>query len=159
MGNWLRAVALGVLLTLTACQQQQQTDTETTATRPALQVRHDTGELVRIFPPLGEPLSASWITWDNSDLAEDSKVRVVWIDAVVAITPERMTDLVESNYTERSDQRPAVQKVLEPALPPGPFRTGVDLNIIFGANENSTRVFLDEQAHTVVLQSYRMDRA
>ncbi|UXA20640.1 hypothetical protein KXD98_06840 [Mycobacterium sp. SMC-4] len=157
----LRArIALGacVLLALTGCQQQQ-TDTEDPAPRPALEVRHDTEELARIFPPLGEPLSASWITWDNTDLADGSAVRVVWTDAVVDIAPETMTDLVEGNYTEESDQRPAVQKVLEPAVPPGPFRTGVDLNIIFGANENSTRVFLDEQTNTVVLQSYRMERA
>ncbi|MGE2713284.1 hypothetical protein ACQI4L_04415 [Mycolicibacterium litorale] len=65
--------------------------------------------------------------------------------------------LVEDNFTEEPGQRPAVQKVLEPALPPGPFRTGVDLNMIFGASQASTRVFLDEQHNTVVLQSYRME--
>lgn len=151
------AVALGLLLTLTACQQQQQDDTEATATRPVLEVRHDTEPLARAFPALGAPVSASWIEWDNST-EESSTTRVVWIDAVVEVAPETMTDLVADNFTELSGQQPAVQKVLEPAVPPGPFRTGVDLNIIFGANQASTRAFLDEQHNTVVLQSYRMER-
>ncbi|MGE2836504.1 hypothetical protein [Mycobacterium sp. SMC-4] len=156
MKHGLRAVALGVLLTLTACQQQQQDDTEVTATRPAMEVRHDTEPLARAFPALGAPRSASWIEWDNSS-EESAKTKVVWIDAVVEIAPETMTELVEDNFTEESGQRPAVQKVLEPALPPGPFRTGVDLNMIFGASQASTRAFLDQQHNTVVLQSYRME--
>ncbi|MGE2736411.1 hypothetical protein [Mycolicibacterium vaccae] len=159
MAKRLRAVTLGVLLMLTACQQQPQDDTEVTASRPAMEVRHDTEPLAAAFPALGEPVSASWIEWDNSAASEEpSRTKVVWIDAVVEIKPETMTDLVDDNFTELAGQRPAVQKVLEPFLPPGPFRTGVDLNIIFGANQASTRAFLDEQHNTVVLQSYRMDR-
>ncbi len=47
-----------------------------------------------------------------------------------------------------------MQKVLEPDVPPGPFLTGIELNIAFGGGDRrSTRVFLDPPRDTVVLQS------
>ena len=116
------------------------------------QVIHDTEELGRTFPALGTPVSASWITWNN-DEDQTTKLRLEWTDAVVAVTPETMNDLVGSGISEDLGHRPAVQKVLEPELPPGPFLTGVELNMQFGAPRRSTRVFLDPPAQTVVLQS------
>ncbi len=152
---WRTAAALGAVLALAACQQGQQEDAEPTSAL-GLEVRHDTEPLAQMFPQLGDPVSASWIMWDNSNVADESRVEVVWIDAVVEVTAETMDGLVADNVTEARDQHPAVQRVLEPDLPPGPFLTGVDLNIVFGGQGQSTRVFLDEQHDTVVLQSYTM---
>ncbi|MBX7434417.1 hypothetical protein JDV09_20280 [Mycobacterium sp. Y57] len=142
------------MLALTACQQAQQEEPAGTAPPPPV-VRHDVEELARMFPALGTPVSASWIRWDNGD---QSAVKVVWIDAVVQVTPATMDELVSGYASEDRGQHPAVQKVLEPDVPPGPFRTGVDLNIAFDGDRISTRVFLDEQRDTVVLQSWKMGR-
>ncbi len=150
------AVAFGLLLMLTACQHQPQEAREATATRPPPEVRHDTGELARTFPALGDPVSASWIRWDNTGTGEQSRTKVVWIDAVAQVTPPTMHELLTRYESMPSTQRPAVQKVLEPAVSPGPFRTGVELNMAFSPGRASTRVFLDPAHDTVVLQSYEM---
>ncbi len=143
---------LAILLSLTACQQQQQ-EPEATAPPPPV-VRHDTQPLAATFPALGAPVSASWIAWNNNGTsAESSKLQLEWIDAVVQVTPATMNTLVTQYESEDTGQRPAVQKVLESALPPGPFRTGVELNMAFDAERRSTRVLLDPQRDTVVLQS------
>ncbi len=148
--RWRNAVALGILLSLTACQQQQQQQ-EPDVTAPPPVVRHDIEPLARTFPALGIPVSASWIAWGNA--AEVSNLKLRWIDAVVQVAPETMDSLVKQHESEVTTQRPAVQKVLESHLPPGPFRTGVELNMAFGAERRSTRVFLDPQRDAVVLQS------
>lgn len=156
MSKWLRAVTLGLALALTACQGQASEEPDVTASQsasqPAPEVRHDTEELAQTFPALGTPVSASWIKWNNSS-DESSRLRLEWIDAVVKVTPETMGELVERGNPEDLGHRPAVQKVLEPDLPPGPFLTGVELNMRFGAVRRSTRVFLDPPQNTVVLQS------
>lgn len=150
--GWRRAVPLVLPLLLTACQQQQQ-EPEVTAPPPPA-VRHDTEALAATFPALGAPVSASWIAWDNTGTrTESSTLQLEWIDAVVQVTPATMNSLVTQYESEDSGHRPAVQKVLESALPPGPFRTGVELNMVFGAERRSTRVFLDPPRDTVVLQS------
>lgn len=158
MAHLRTAVTLGLALALTACQGQPVSDdmdiqSEVTATRPAPQIRHDTDELATTFPALGTPASASWISWDNSDTPEPTRLALTWIDAVVQVAPETMAGLVERYDAEDLGHRPAVQKVLEPELPPGPFLTGVELNIFFGGPRRSTRVFLDPPVNTVVLQS------
>lgn len=150
-------MALGLLLWLAACQQTQQ-DPDVAAPDaagpPPPVVRHDTEPLIRTFPALGNPVSASWIIWDNADTrTAASELRLEWIDAVVRVAPETMDALVAQHETQDTEQRPAVQKVLEPDLPPGPLRTGVELNMAFGAEGRSTRVFLDPRRDTVVLQS------
>ncbi|MGB0970135.1 MAG: hypothetical protein ACPGVG_04125 [Mycobacterium sp.] len=147
--RWRTAVTLGILLSLTACQQQQLQEPDVTAPPPV--VRHDIEPLERTFPALGIPESASWIAWGNA--AEASQLKLRWIDAVVQVAPETMDSLVQQHESEVTMQRPAVQKVLEPDVPPGPFRTGVELNMAFGAERRSTRVFLDPPRDTVVLQS------
>jgi hypothetical protein len=154
-----RAATLGFALALTACQGQpaeQAENVEVSTTRPAPEVRHDTAELAEAFPALGTPVSASWIRWDNTGTVEKPRTKVVWIDAVVQVTPETMNTLVTEHDSEDSGQVPAVQKVLEPELPPGPYRTGIELNMAFAADRTSTRVFLDPPHDTVVLQSYRI---
>ena len=163
MARLLSAVTLGIALALTGCQGQpaseEATDTSVTATRPAPEIRHDTEELATTFPALGAPVAASWITWDNSGSTEPSRLSLQWIDAVVEVTPETMAGLVDRYGAEDHGNRPAVQKVLEPELPPGPFLTGVELNMYFGGPRLSTRVFLDPAADTVVLQSSIAGRA
>lgn len=148
------AAAGALLLALTACAGPQPEEPEVAATRPPREVRHDTEELARAFPPLGTPVSASWIRWDNSSTGEQSRMQVAWIDAVVEVAPQTMETLVTQYESEESGQRPAVQKELVSVLPPGPFRTGVELNMAFAAERTSTRVFLDPAHDTVVLQSY-----
>ncbi|WP_159233207.1 hypothetical protein [Mycolicibacterium vanbaalenii] len=144
--------AAGLLLTLTACQGQQQEPAA--AAPPPPEVRHDTEELARIFPALGTPVSAAWIVWDNtSTRPESSRLKLEWIDAVVQVAPATMDELVSQHESEESGQQPAVQKVLEAELPPGPFLTGIELNMVFGAERRSTRVFLDPPQGEVVLQS------
>lgn len=147
-------MTLGLALALTGCQGQSSEDPDVTATtsRPTADVRHDTDVLAQTFPALGPPVSASWITWDNSE-DKSSKLRLTWTDAVVQVTPETMGELLERGNAEDFGHQPAVQKVLEPELPPGPFLTGVELNMRFGAVRRSTRVFLDPPRDTVVLQS------
>jgi hypothetical protein len=145
----LWAATLGVLLALTGCQHQQ-LDADVSVP-PSPVVRHDTEALTEIFPALGSPVSAAWIIWDNT--AEAANLQLEWIDAVVQVTPATMNSLVKQHESELSRQRPAVQKVLEADVPPGPFRTGVELNMVFGAERRSTRVFLDPPRDTVVLQS------
>ncbi|MDZ4268531.1 MAG: hypothetical protein U1D00_23045 [Mycobacterium sp.] len=99
-------------------------------------------------------MAASWITWDNNRTgSETSRLKLNWIDAVVQVTPATMEVLVAEHESEDVGHRPAVQKVLEPELPPGPFLTGVELHIAFGGDRRSTRVFLDPPRDTVVLQS------
>ncbi|MCV7150578.1 hypothetical protein H7I57_04610 [Mycobacterium pyrenivorans] len=146
------AVVLAILPVLTACQDQQQEPAGTAP--PAPEVRHDTEQLAQTFPALGTPVAASWITWDNTGSgSETSRLRLNWIDAVVQVTPATMEVLVTEHESEESEHRPAVQKVLEPDVPPGPFLTGIELNIAFGGDRRSTRVFLDPPRDTVVLQS------
>ncbi|WP_283615236.1 hypothetical protein [Mycolicibacterium poriferae] len=152
------ASVLAAALMLSACGQGAQEDSET-STAPALEVRHDTAPLAEMFPLLGEPESASWIMWDNSRVAEGSRVKVVWIDAVAQVSPQTMDRLVAEHPTEARGQKPAVQAALEPELPPGPFRSGVELNMAFGGEGKSTRVFLDDTHDAVVLQSYTMGAA
>ncbi|WP_051053573.1 hypothetical protein [Mycolicibacterium chubuense] len=152
-----RFALVALLLALTACAHQQQAQTDATTTRPPLEVRHDTEELSRTFPALGTPVSASWIRWDNSRADEQPPaVKVVWIDAVVQVTPQTMNALLTQHNSEESDQHPAVQKVLESQVPPGPFRTGVELSMAFSQGRTSARVFLDPPRNTVVLQAYTM---
>lgn len=156
MSRRLSAATLGLALALTACQGQPSEEPDVTASESvaasAPEVRHDTEELARTFPALGAPVSASWIVWNNSS-DESSKLKLEWIDAVVQVTPETMNELVERGNPEDLGHRPAVQKVLEADLPPGPFLTGVELNMRFGAVRRSTRVFLDPPRDAVVLQS------
>ena len=140
-----------LVLSLAGCSHQQPAD-EVTPTRPAMAVRHDTAEIARIFPALGEPAAASWIRWDDG--GQDSRATVTWIDAVVQVTPPTMTALLSHHQSEPSPHRPAVQKVLEAEVPAGPFRTGVELNMAFSPGRMSTRVFLDSPRDVVVLQSY-----
>ncbi|MEW5808651.1 MAG: hypothetical protein AB1925_04280 [Actinomycetota bacterium] len=141
---------------LAACAQQPAAEPPpSTTTRPAMVVRHDTGELARTFPALGAPVSASWIRWDNA--GEASRATAVWIDAVVTVTRQTMESLLQQHDSEPSTHRPAVQKVLAAEVPPGPFRTGVELNMAFSPGRMSTRVFLDPPRDTVVLQSYTLD--
>ncbi|GJF14649.1 hypothetical protein NGTWS1803_27950 [Mycolicibacterium cyprinidarum] len=147
VGLRARFVLIGVLLV--ACQSQQQ-EPDVTAPPPPV-VRHDIEPLIQIFPALGTPVSAAWITWGNA--AETSKLQLEWIDAVVRVTPATMNAFVTQHESEDTKQRPAVQKVLEPDVPAGPFQTGVELNMLFGAERRSTRVFLDPPRDTVVLQS------
>jgi hypothetical protein len=89
--RWRNAVALGILLSLTACQQQQEPD----VTAPPPVVRHDTEPLARTFPAIGIPVSASWIAWGNATEASNLKLR--WIDAVVQVAPETMDSLVKQH--------------------------------------------------------------
>ncbi len=143
----------GLLLLVSACQTQPEEPAASSAP-PAPEVRHDTEELARIFPALGAPVSASWIQWDNTATRpENSRLTLQWIDAVVQVTPATMEELVTQHESEQTGSQPAVQKVLEPELPPGPFLTGIELNMVFGAERRSTRVFLDPPQDEVVLQS------
>ncbi|MBX7450583.1 hypothetical protein GR927_21585 [Mycolicibacterium sp. 3033] len=144
--------ALFAVLLLAGCHSPAQETPGTTASRPSFDVRHDTDELARIFPALGTAVSASWIRWDNS--AATSGAAAVWMDAVIVVTPASMDALLRQHVSEPTTHRPAVQKVLEPDVPPGPFRTGVELNMAFSPGRMSTRVFLDPPRNTVVLQSY-----
>ncbi|TRW80523.1 hypothetical protein FK535_19480 [Mycolicibacterium sp. 018/SC-01/001] len=142
------ARALFVAALLTGCHSAAQEETTgTSPTRPAFDVRHDTDELARLFPALGAPVSASWIRWNNGGAA-------TWTDAVVTVTPSTMNDLLQQHVSEPTTHRPAVQKVLEADVPPGPFRSGVELNMAFSPGSVSTRVFLDPPRDTVVLQSF-----
>ncbi len=152
MTRWSRAATFGILLALTACQHQQEPDVTTSPPPPV--VRHDTEPLAQTFPALGAPVSASWIVWgSNGSGGEPSKLKLEWIDAVVQVAPATMNELVTRYDPEDVGHRPAVQKVLEPDLPPGPFLTGVEMNVFFGATRRSTRAFLDPAHNTVVLQS------
>jgi hypothetical protein len=156
------AAALGLVLLLTACHGQQQEPAAAGPARPPLQVRHDTGELARTFPALGAPVSASWLQWDNTTMTgiepdqNAPTTQVVWIDAVVQVAPSVMKSFVTQHETRETTLRPAVQKPLEAAVPRGPFRSGVEINMLFGGPGVSTRVFLDPPENTVVLQSYRL---
>ena len=147
------ASTAAVVLALTACQGQQQ-EPDGVASPAPLVVHHDTEPLAQTFPALGTPVSASWITWSptGSD-GQPSRLKLEWLDAVVQVAPETMNLLLTEHESEKSTHRPAVQKVLEPDVPPGPFRTGVELNMAFGAELRSTRVVLDPPRNTVVLQS------
>ena len=145
------AVALLVMSALAGCQAQQPAAEPVGTAPPPPVVRHDVAPLAQTFPALGAPVSASWISWRNND--ESSRLKLEWLDAVVQIAPEAMDSLVAEHDAEESGQQPAVQKVLEPDLPPGPFLTGVELNMTFGAERRSTRVFLDPPRDMVVLQS------
>ena len=86
----------------------------------------------------------------------DMTVALAALDAVVQVTPPTMNALVTEHVSEESTQHPAVQKALADAVPPGPFRTGVELNMAFSPGRISTRVFLDPPHDIVVLQSYNM---
>ncbi len=144
-----------LLLALTGCAHPSPEQPESTGTRPVMEVRHDTADLERTFPALGAPVSASWIRWDNT--GDASRATATWIDAVVQVTPPTMDSLLRQHDSEPSTHRPAVQKALEADVPPGPFRTGVELNMAFSPGRMSTRVFLDPPRDTVVLQSYEID--
>ncbi|WP_111511714.1 hypothetical protein [Mycobacterium kyogaense] len=143
----VRALSVAVLLLSAGCQSAPQEAPDTTPSRPVPDVRHDVGELARAFPALGTPVSASWIRWGNGGTA-------VWTDAVVRVTPPTMNNILRQHVSEPTTHRPAVQKVLEPEVPPGPFRTGAELNTAFSPGRTSTRVFLDPPRDTVVLQSF-----
>ncbi|NVN52700.1 hypothetical protein HLY00_4409 [Mycolicibacterium hippocampi] len=145
------SVALLVMSALAGCQAQQPAAEPVGTAPPPPVVRHDVAPLAQTFPALGAPVAASWISWRNND--ESSRLKLEWLDAVVQIAPEAMDSLVAEHDAEESGQQPAVQKVLEPDLPPGPFLTGVELNMTFGAERRSTRVFLDPPRDMVVLQS------
>ena len=115
----LRArVALAILLMLTACQGQQQ-EPAVTSSPPVLVVRHDVADLVRTFPALGAPVSAAWISWDNTGAEfEPSTLTLQWIDAVVQVTPETMKVLLTQHESDDTSCGPRCRRCSSPTCRP-----------------------------------------
>lgn len=125
---------------------------------PPTEVRHDLAPLTTRFPSLGEPLAASWVTW-NSHHPDDRGVpgpTTYWIDAVVSLAPVVVDALVRDNQPGQEGESPDVQNLLRPELPTGPYLTGARLDLAFTTPELATAAYLDPSAHVLVLMSTGM---
>ncbi|MEC3973870.1 hypothetical protein [Amycolatopsis sp. H20-H5] len=97
---------------------------------PPDELRHELGPLVARFPGIGQPISATWVLWDNnSDRLSGPGPTTSWIDAIVELEPRRAAELLA---TASNGGTPAVRDALRPHLPPGPFVAGHGLDVAIG---------------------------
>jgi hypothetical protein len=93
---------------------------------PSDELRHDLDPLLSRFPGLGEPVEATWVSWDNnSGRSSGPGPTTYWIDAIVELEPRRAEEL---RAAAPDDGEPSVHDALRPSLPPGPFLAGPELN-------------------------------
>lgn len=140
--------AFGIALTLVACQNDEQTVSDPP---PPTTVRHDVAELVTRFPILGDPVSATWVLWNDENAPADLKVD--WLDAVVQLQPGPSEALVAITRPTDTGRKPTVQEILRADVPDGPFLTGDALDKAFSSADSSSYAYLDRGRHILVLQS------
>jgi hypothetical protein len=146
--------ALTAVVLLAACQSEP--DLVVIGPPPPAVVRTDTPALTAKFPALGEPVSASWVTWDSDGPADLlPSPTVTWIDAVVRLQPATAADLVSRYRPAARSETPTVQDLLRRALPAGPFLTGDALDRAFTSRGWSSWAYLDPKTRDLVLKSTR----
>lgn len=124
---------------------------ETTAQkRDANPVRHDLEPLLKRFPELGTPVSASWVSGNVGDPNVPGP-SLYWLDAVVTLTPATATQLAQKYAPATAPGRPDVWTTLQDVLPPGPLSSGEQLNRAFTSNDVKTKAYLAEDAPVIVL--------
>jgi hypothetical protein len=122
---------------------------------PPTGVRHDLEPLTSRYPALGEPVSASWVTWNSSRPGDRSVPgpTTYWIHAVVLLSPTTTTELATRYLPRPEGKRPDVQDLLRPEVPEGPFLTGAALDRAFTTPDLSGFAYLDPVADAVVVMS------
>jgi hypothetical protein len=144
---------LSVLAIVSLVAGCQKSDERAAQAPPAPTVRHDLPELVKRFPPLGEPLTASWVTWDDDQAGAPAEWNVEYLDAVITLNPLASNALIAVTKPTDTGRKPLVQEVLRPEVPAGPFLTGDVLDSAFSSPAASTYAYLDRGSSTLVLQS------
>jgi hypothetical protein len=132
-------------------------DEVVTTPPPPTQVRHDLGPLTSRFTELGAPESASWVTWNSS--SRDDRVpgpSTYWLDAVVRLDPVTWLRLKTQYQPTDRGHRPAVQDLLRPGLPVGPYLTSDALDLAFTTPALASYAYLNAQSNDLVLMSTGM---
>lgn len=121
-------------------------------TQPSGPMRTDLDPLIRRFPALGAPVTASW----QSGVLGNKRVpgpSSYWIDAVVTLQPETARELRSTNSLAPTDS-PKVTEDLRKALPPGPWLAGTQLDRIVsagGSDAYRTQTFIAKDVDVIVL--------
>jgi hypothetical protein len=146
---------LFVALTASLLAGCQKSDEPAAGPPPPTVVRHDLPDLVKRYPPLGEPASASWVVWGGNVAAgeDPDQINVEYVDAVVVLKPGGADALVTYAKPTDTGRTPLVQEILRSEVPAGPFLTSDALDKAFGSFDASTYVYLDRGRNTLVLQS------
>lgn len=118
--------------------------------RDANPVRHDVEPLLKRFPELGDPVSASWVSGDVGD-ARVPGPSLYWIDAVVELVPETARQLVDDFAPEPMSGRPDVRQSLDGALPHGQFLTGEALDVAFTSPQVRAKAFLAQDVPVILI--------
>ena len=161
-GGILLALVAVVCLLISACTDDDPSTNRgepkvTTSQRNAAsEVRHDLEPLMKRFPILGTPTSASWV----SGTLRDDRVpgpSTYWIDAVVQLPPEKVAALVAQCGTENSGTQPAVDEKLKDLVPQGSWLTSPGLDKAPRLPEQSgtwnVSYFISQASSTIVLSA------
>ncbi|MCA2210554.1 MULTISPECIES: hypothetical protein [Nocardia] len=121
------------------------------SSEPSAEVRHDQEPLTKRFPLIDEPVSVSWITWNN----EEGRVpgpTTYWIQAVVELRPE-IADEMRSKFNLSSSQPKPFEPALEPSVPSVSYVSGPEINSAFSVNGWKSSVYLQADGQTLLIDT------
>ena len=148
-------VAVLAIVMLAGCTAQQPGPRQPTASdAPAEktgtgELRHDTAPLTDRFAQLEGLVSTSWMSGTFGNSPGPS---LYWIDAVVELSPEQY-ELLTSGVDAPVGHAPPVVDGLTGALPEGSFSRSAELESQFSPDPYRTDVYLNDEAHTLVILS------
>jgi hypothetical protein len=114
------------------------------------ELRHDTAPLTDRFAPLAGLQSATWMSGTFGDAPGPS---LYWIDAIVVLSAEDYTQLVEGLALEPAADAPPVIDELAASLPSGEFVTSSELDAQFSLDQYRTQVYANADSHSIVVLS------
>ena len=117
----------------------------------AREIRTDTAPLTKRFPAIGEPVTASWVTWNSATDGAPGPT-TYWIDAVVTLTPQT-TKTLEALKLAAQGKTPEVADELRPAVSTGPFLSGAALDGALSTSGWMATGYLDPARNLLVINA------
>ncbi|GGK66821.1 hypothetical protein [Nocardia camponoti] len=121
------------------------------ATDPAgsPEVRHDLAPLIKRYPQLGTPDSATWMAWDNGD-GRTVGLTTTWIQAVITLREETAAALRSAHAlapTQPYEMKPEIRE----ATPPGTYLSAPTLNAAFSTLGWPSAAFLSADTPALIV--------
>lgn len=121
------------------------------------QIRHDLEPLMKRFPAIGHPISATWMG-GALGVQSDSRATVpgpsiYWIEAIIELEPST-ADTLRSKYAPTaSGQIPSLNEGLRTDLPTGHFLTSPELDTALSNKDWRSAAYLHDGSNTLVMRS------
>lgn len=121
------------------------------------QVRYDLAPLIKRFPVIGNPVSATWMS-GTLGAQSDSRATVpgpsvYWIEVIIELEPAT-TDTLRSKYAPTATgETPHLNDNLRTEVPAGTFLTSPALDTALSNNDWRSMAYLHSGSNTLMMRS------